>query len=446
MTAADVPVDLHEVFSHRLPDEVFVHLSRGLVGAQVLASLTSGHVVEAPPLDNGETEDYRRYVRETLTETPQSPRCVALALAASVLNGFWSSRKLSAVYYFAPSADHGVPHDSAQTLQLINRVNQWNVSNRFIEEELRRQNSSTIDIALCLGATTSDQLASRTKTPRVKMPDGALSALEKKDEIVANAIWRMLELRGFLNHAHLHTPYARALYLALKQTRLNDKLQEPLYLALELLRGGVLHANYFGGRSYSGGPSFGSEAEKRHMLLVMRTVSLLPMTFRPAQWTAPLSRELLVFNSFVKATARSMRGLVEMISMALLLRGDARRGRDDYLDIALSLPFQTDVNTGMGIVVKCFLDGLLAFHDGPVAAENQDDADVVEAKQSVLGMLDETFANVKQVSAELARAFRFWAAVMVAVDTLDAENAISKEVVAQFRDAERWLKPMAKMP
>lgn len=446
VTAADVPVDLHEVFSHRLPDEVFVHLSRGLVGAQVLASLTSGHVVEAPPLDNGETEDYRRYVRETLTETPQSPRCVALALAASVLNGFWSSRKLSAVYYFAPSADHGVPHDSAQTLQLINRVNQWNVSNRFIEEELRRQNSSTIDIALCLGATTSDQLASRTKTPRVKMPDGALSALEKKDEIVANAIWRMLELRGFLNHAHLHTPYARALYLALKQTRLNDKLQEPLYLALELLRGGVLHANYFGGRSYSGGPSFGSEAEKRHMLLVMRTVSLLPMTFRPAQWTAPLSRELLVFNSFVKATARSMRGLVEMISMALLLRGDARRGRDDYLDIALSLPFQTDVNTGMGIVVKCFLDGLLAFHDGPVAAENQDDADVVEAKQSVLGMLDETFANVKQVSAELARAFRFWAAVMVAVDTLDAENAISKEVVAQFRDAERWLKPMAKMP
>ncbi len=79
------------------------------------------------------------------------------------------------------------------------------------------------------------------------------------------------------------------------------------------------------------------------MLLVMRTVSLLQMTFKPAQWTAPLSRELLVFNAFVKSTSRAMRNLVEMISMSLLLRGDARRNRDDYLDISLSLPFQTDV-------------------------------------------------------------------------------------------------------
>ncbi len=446
LTAADVPLDLHEVFSHRLPDEVFLHLSRGLVGVQVLSSLTSGHVIEAPPLDNGESEDYRRYVRETLTETPQSPRCVAIALAASVLNGFWSSRKLSGIYYFAPSADYPIPHDSPATLQLINRVNQWNVSNRFIEEELRRQNSSTIDIALCLGATTSDQLASRTKTPRVKLPDGSTSSLEKKDEIVANTIWRMLELRGFLNHAHLHTPYARALYLALKKSKLNDKLQEPLFLALELLRGGVLHANYFGGRAYSGGPSFGNDAEKRHMLLVMRTVSLLQMTFKPEHWTAPLSRELLVFNSFIKSTARSMRSLVEMISMSLLLRGDGRRARDDYLDISLSLPFQTDVNTGMGIVVKCYLDGLLAFHEGPVLPNQIDNDDVIEAKQSVLGMLDDTFANVKDVKAELGRSFRFWQATLTAIETLDAENAISKDVVAQFRDADNWLAPMAKLP
>ncbi|KAJ9474097.1 Post-transcriptional regulator MKT1 [Pseudozyma hubeiensis] len=446
LTAADVPLDIHDVFSHRLPDEVFLHLSRGLVGPQVLSSLTSGHVIEAPPLDNGESEDYRRYVRETLTETPQSPRCVSVALAAAVLNGFWSSRKITGIYYFAPSADHPIPHDSAATLQLINRVNQWNVSNRFIEEELRRQNSSTIDIALCLGATTSDQLASRTKTPRVKMPDGSISALERKDEIVANTIWRMLELRGFLNHAHLHTPYARALYLALKKSKLNDKLQEPLFLALELLRGGALHANYFGGRSYSGGPSYGDETEKRHMLLVMRTVSLLQMTYKPSAWSAPLSRELLVFNSFVKSTSRAMRNLVEMISLSLLLRGDARRNRDDFIDISLSLPFQTDVNTGMGILVKCYLDGLLTYRGGPVLEHQVDDAEVVEAKQGVLGALDDTFSNVRDIKQELGRSFRFWDAVLVAVETLDGENAISKEVVTQFRDAERWLRPLAKLP
>ncbi|SNX85841.1 related to MKT1 - retroviral protease signature protein [Melanopsichium pennsylvanicum] len=446
LTAADVPVDIHEVFSHRLPDEVFLHLSRGLVGPSVLSFLTSGHIIEAPPLDNGESEEYRRYIRETLTETPTSPRCVAVALASSVLNGFWSSRKISAIYFFSPTVDHAIAHDSAATLQLINRTSQWNVSNRFIEEELRRQNSSTIDIALCLGATTSDQLASRTKTPRIKLGDGALSALEKKDEIVANTIWRMLELRGFLNHAHTHTAYARALYLALKNSRLNDKLQEPLYLALEMIRGGVLHAGYFGGRVYSGGPSWGDGVEKRHMLLVMRTVSLLHMTFKPESWTAPLSRELLVFNSFVKATSRAMRNLVEMLSMSLLVRGDARRSRDDYLDISLSLPFQTDVNTGMGIVVKCYLDGLLTFRGGPVTVEQVDDDEVVEAKHGVLHALDETFANVRDVRAELGRSFRFWSAVMEAVGWLEKENAISGDVAGQFRAADTWLGPLAKLP
>ncbi|PWY97699.1 hypothetical protein BCV70DRAFT_202642 [Testicularia cyperi] len=446
LTAADVPLDLHEIFSHRLPDEVFLHLSRGLVGYQVLFNLTSGYAAEVPPLDNGETEEYKRYLRETLTETPQSPRCVAIALACSAMNGFWSSRKLSAVYYFAPTADYPIPHDSSATMGLINRINQWNVSNRFIEEELRRQNSSTIDIALCLGATTSDQLAARTKTPRVKLPDGAMSTLEKKDEIVANSIWRMLELRGFLNHAHLHTPYARALYLALKKSKLNDKLQEPLYLALELIRGGVLHSNYFGGRSYSGGPSFGSQEEKHHMLLVMRCLSLLQMTFKPVQWTAPLSRELLVFNSFVKSTTRAMRNLIEMISMSMLLRGDARRARDDFLDIALSLPFQTDVNTGLGVVVKCYLDALYAFNEGPVTADDVGREAVVEAKRSVVGMVADTFVNVKDVRAELARGFRFWDALMVAIKTLQTENSISEEVAKQFEQADKWLGPMAQLP
>ncbi|PWN53396.1 hypothetical protein IE53DRAFT_324877 [Violaceomyces palustris] len=443
LTAADIPVDLHEIFSHRLPDEVFLHLSRGLIGFSVLSNLVSGFVVEVPPLDNGETEDYKRYIRENLTETPQSPRCVSVALACSALNGFWSSKKLTAVYYFQPSVDHPVPHDSSATLQLINRVNQWNVPVAFVEEELRRQNSSTIDIALCLGATTSDALAARTKTPRKQKADSTLSQLEKKDEIVANVIWRMLELRGFLNHAHLHTPYARALHLALKKARLNDKLQEPLYLALELIRGGALHANYYGGRAFSGGPAMGEADEKRNLLLVMRSLSMLPMTFKPQQWTAPLSRELLTFNSFLKATGRSMRSLVEMIAMSMLLRGDARRARDDYLDISLSLPFQNDTNTGLGIVVKCYVEALITFHGSTVREDERDSEEVREAKASVIEMLDELFENVKDVKAELAKGFRFWDSLMIAVQTLKAEKSIANEVHAQFEAADKWFRPMA---
>lgn len=74
--------------------------------------------------------------------------------------------------------------------------------------------SSTIDFALCLGATAEEQFASRTRKPKpppaaaaggggpsstntsAAVAAGDEKPLEKKDEIVANVIWRFLDLRG----------------------------------------------------------------------------------------------------------------------------------------------------------------------------------------------------------------------------------------------------------
>ena len=55
----------------------------------------------------------------------------------------------------------------------------------------RSWQSSTIDFALCLGATATEKLAGRTKSK-----SASVHPLEKKDEVVANVIWRFLELRG----------------------------------------------------------------------------------------------------------------------------------------------------------------------------------------------------------------------------------------------------------
>jgi hypothetical protein len=57
---------------------------------------------------------------------------------------------------------------------------------------------------------------------------------------------------------HTHAPLAQALSAGIKAARVNDKFQEPLYLALELCRAGVLHGDLWSGRAWSGGPSFGT--------------------------------------------------------------------------------------------------------------------------------------------------------------------------------------------
>jgi hypothetical protein len=145
-TAADIPSDLHEIFTHRLPDEIYFYLSRGLLGPQALVWLTSGQIVEPPPLDNGETTEYKRFVKEVITDGQTGPRATALALISSVSHQFWNNRKVMGNFWFeSPSAHNQKPvqHNSPQTVQLAERVAGWNVSYAIVEEELRRQNVSS---------------------------------------------------------------------------------------------------------------------------------------------------------------------------------------------------------------------------------------------------------------------------------------------------------------
>ncbi|GAA5932273.1 hypothetical protein JCM1841_005180 [Sporobolomyces salmonicolor] len=446
ITSADVPMDLGEIFSAHFPDEVYYQLFRGLMSPQVIAPLALGLVVESTPLCGG-TPEYERYLK-SLTEFNQSPRCVALALISSVLHPVWSKKPVSAVYYFQPNVEHPIAHAAPHTQAFIESVSKWNVGARHIEDELRRQASSTIDLCLCLGGTSTTSLAQRTIVPK-----NSDRPLDKKDEIVANTLWRFLELRAFLTSAHQHTPHAAALHLAMKNSKVNDKFQEPLFLAMELLRANVLHNGRIGTRAYSGGPNFqgGTEGDKRSMLLVMRVMSIVPLVFTPGAWNGPLSRELLVFNSFLRATSRSMRILLEAVAVNFLLRADAKRSYEDYLGVAFSLPFQTDTNTGMGILFKAYGDAVchmaggidVIARAGTKEGSPAEKQTVKEAKEQVMDVLDDAFPNVKNVCAELERGFRFWALMMLAVRSLrqSPSPAIAPELAEQFEQADEWLKP-----
>jgi hypothetical protein len=144
-TAGDIPQDLHDIFTNRLPDEIYFYLSRGLLGPQALVWLTSGQIVENPPLDNGETTEYKRFVKEVITDGQTGPRATALALISSVGHSFWANRKVLGFFWFEPPNPHNqkaIQHNSPQTAQLAERVAGWNVTYSIVEEELRRQNVS----------------------------------------------------------------------------------------------------------------------------------------------------------------------------------------------------------------------------------------------------------------------------------------------------------------
>lgn len=127
-------------------------------------------------------------------------------------------------------------------------------------------------------------------------------------------------------------------------------------------------------------------------------------------WSAPLSRELLVFNSFVRSLTRALRTLLEVTTLNMLLRSDARRAREDLLDITLSLPFQGEVNTGFGVLAKVYLDALTHLNNQQRVHDPNAEG-VQEAKEMALEICEETFPGVKSPKSEVERGFRFWDAV-----------------------------------
>jgi len=176
------------------------------------------------------------------------------------------------------------------------------------------------------------------------------------------------------------------------------------------------------------------------MLLVMRVLSILPLNFKPEPWSGPLSRELLAFNSFVRSLSRALRTLIECTALNMFLQHHARRERDDLLDISLSLPFQTDVNTGYGILIKVYLDGLVHLYGGQVVDENAEG--VRQSKDEALDFCDETFSGVKDPKSEVHRGFRFWDATLTTIRSLVNDKTCLPELAEQFEAADRWLRPM----
>ena len=60
----------------------------------------------------------------------------------------------------------------------------------------------------------------------------------------------------------------------------------------------------------------------------------------------------------MRSLTRALRTLLEVTSLNMLVRRDARQSREDLLDLNLSLPFQSEVNTGFGVLAKVYLDAL----------------------------------------------------------------------------------------
>lgn len=96
--------------------------------------------------------------------------------------------------------------------------------------------------------------------------------------------------------------------------------------------------------------------------------------------------------------------------------------------IVPGLPFQTETNTGFGILFKTYLDVLVFSFEGDAITEsNVDSQGVKDAKSQALDFVEQSFESVKNPRLEVERGFRFWDTVSLPpsksllVDVLDIQ-------------------------
>ncbi|CEI85850.1 hypothetical protein RMCBS344292_00299 [Rhizopus microsporus] len=165
------------------------------------------------------------------------------------------------------------------------------------------------------------------------------------------------------------------------------------------------------------------ELEQKNIILLSRALSLLPIKLKNMQWSGPLNRDLLVFNSFVKALNRSYRNLCEMLTLSFFLNGLVVKDRDDYFEINDSLPYMADVNVALGLVCKHYLERIV---EGQSAIE-------------ALASTEKAFPTCVSVKEDLETGFQFWTRLLEAVGILFKTNTISADTFNMFSNANEWL-------
>lgn len=416
-----IPRDLHDVFGQRLPDEMYYYLSRGIVGPRMLNWRTRLEIFEVPPLDGGNSQAYQQLVSHKLAPL----RSRSMALMSRSLHNYYQKKDVELVCWFDESKKRAL--DVPDALQSSQAADRWHVKHEVLAHEMLADKVSTdVRSTLRMADTAKINITSSPLTFAVKLlsangvakqtitelpknshplPTGAFT---RQDELLANATFRFLEDRDYINNDHTLSAWGKALSAALGHASTNGYLstvedprevEEAIFMAFELHRLDALNStNMFPAATFQGAPQRGSDTDKASTLLLSRIASLGSFHHNEIGFTGPLSRHLLAYHQIAAAVRGSLRDLLEMHALNMLLKGAASRNLKptDYSDFGSQLGFLQQPDLGLSLVVKSYLDEI----------NNDKQPDI-----------SKWFNHAADISGDLDKAWKMWGAVCACFET-----------------------------
>ena len=127
------PTDVHACVGYRLPEELNMYLSRGMLRPNFLGALNSGTIAIGAPLDGGDSPVYRNLVKTQLRPLREE----TLALLAESLNFYYQrARDVTTRLWFEPDSEVNIAIKNLLPSREF-EISSWNVKADAIVEQRR---------------------------------------------------------------------------------------------------------------------------------------------------------------------------------------------------------------------------------------------------------------------------------------------------------------------
>ncbi|KAJ5177839.1 uncharacterized protein N7500_000538 [Penicillium coprophilum] len=404
--------DMHELIGQRLPEELYFYLSKGIIGADVPNFLTTGEVRISLPLGTEDTEIYRQLVGEILTPV----RTQSICLLANSLHRFYQTKVIRIRPWFDENSERTINLKGIPSVK--DTIHPWKIHGEQLPENIKKLQAPRGSFKFAVQSLSDSDFVSKS------FANKETPVLSSQEDILSNVMWRFLQLRGYVDDKHKLTPWGQCLVQALSGVDPSDHLEESIFIAVEMIRLGLLNTKRWFSH-VSGGPMRGSEDDKTFNMLVSRVACVAKLQHKSIGYSGPLSRQLLCYRSLISEVRSALRNLIEVVLAGLLLSGDADRDRNDWTEMAIKLPFIDDNDCGLGIAVRTYLDDL-PLQANPTSPEARAD---VKAKGK------EWFQHSESFIGNLDLAFKLWDAVYAGTQSTGKEFKEAKF----WEDANKWL-------
>jgi len=321
--------DNHEYLGLQLPGELHFYLSNALIGPRILNCFVSLQSVVFPTLDGVTSDEYKRLVTRTLVPVKET----TAALIASRLHRGFQFKDIEMRFWFDESSKQTLVH---RNMNVNQQADTWGVKDALLKSQKA--------VGTAPGTLSFALLSLQSKDfPSATISKEKITGLDSKAEVISNALWRLLHLRGYINDQHELTGWGRALATTMKSVgpiakKYDDihHIEEAAFLAFELLRFDNLNSRNRHSELI-GGPLRGSDEDKANCILIGRTACLLKLRHFNIGYTGPLSKNFLAFHSIIKAVREIDRDLLEAVTASMLMSAQATRDKTDparYRDLA----------------------------------------------------------------------------------------------------------------